>query len=93
MGIPIPPPFDSLHMIRQILKYGWLAAEAGLLLVILCVLLRTILGSGSGDFISSVAANALDFMQKVPSGTFLGIFLILILYWLIKSKDSSKDTH
>ena len=80
-------------MIRQILKYGWLAVEASLLLVILCVLLHIVLGSSSGGFIASVSVNAQDFMQKVPSGTFLGIFLIAVLYWVLKSKVSSKDTH
>jgi phosphotransferase system glucose/maltose/N-acetylglucosamine-specific IIC component len=77
-------------MIRQITKFGWHVIEAGFVLVVLCVLLNIILGRGSGGFISSVAANALEFMQKVPAGTFLGVFLILALYWVIKAKDSSK---
>ena len=74
-------------MIEQIRKIGWLVIEAAFLLVVLCVLLNIILGKESGAFISSVAANALDFLQKVPSGTFLGIFLILVLYWVFKSKQ------
>ena len=73
-------------MIRQITKIGWIVVEVAFLFVVLCVLLNIILGRESGGFISSVAANALDFLQKVPSGTFLGIFLILVVYWLIKSK-------
>ena len=73
-------------MIRQITKIGWIVVEVAFLIVVLCVLLNIILGRESGGFISSVAANALDFLQKVPSGTFLGIFLILVVYWLIKSK-------
>lgn len=75
-------------MIQQIRKIGWLVIEIAFLLVVLCVLLSIILGKGSGAFISSVAANTLDFLQKVPSGTFLGILLILVLYWAYKSKDS-----
>lgn len=78
-------------MIRQITKFGWQVVEAAFLLVILCVLLNIILGRGSGGFISSVAANAADFMQKVPAGAFLGIFLILALYWVIKSREPTKD--
>jgi len=77
-------------MIRQITKFGWHVIEAGFLLVALCVLLNIILGRGSGAFVSSVAANALDFLQKVPAGSLLGVFLILALYWLIRSKESSK---
>lgn len=73
-------------MIRQITKIGWSIVEVAFLLVVLCVLLNIILGRESGGYISSVAANAVDFLQKVPSGTFLGIFLILVVYWLIKSK-------
>jgi len=75
-----------MTLIRQITKIGWFIVEVAFLLVVLCVLLNIILGRESGGFVSSVAANALDFLQKVPSGTFLGIFLILAVYWLIKSK-------
>jgi len=75
-----------MTMIRQITKIGWFIVEVAFLLVVLCVLLNIILGRESGGFVSSVAANALDFLQKVPSGSFLGIFLILAVYWLIKSK-------
>ncbi len=75
-----------MTVIRQITKIGWLIVEVAFLLVVLCVLLNIILGRESGGFVSSVAANALDFLQKVPSGSFLGIFLILAVYWLIKSK-------
>lgn len=74
-------------MIQQILRIGWLVVEAGLILVIVCVLLNIILGKEGGSFVSSVAANAMDFMQKVPPGTLLGVFLILALYWLVKSKE------
>lgn len=75
-------------MIEKIRNFGWLAIEAAFMLVVLCVLLSVILGKESGAFISSVAANALDFLQKIPSGTFLGIFLVLILYWVYKSRES-----
>ncbi len=77
-------------MIQKLTKLGWLVIELGFMLVILCVLLNIILGKDSGGFVSSVAANALDFLQKVPSGTVLGIFLIviLVLYWTVKSKES-----
>ena len=75
-----------MNLIRQIAKIGWFVVEMAFLLVVLCVLLNIILGKEGGGFVSSVAANALDFLQKVPSGTFLGAFLILVVYWLIKSK-------
>ena len=77
-------------MLQKLTKLGWHVVELGFMLVILCVLLNIILGKDSGGFVSSVAANALDFLQKVPSGTILGIFLIaiLVLYWTVKSKES-----
>jgi len=75
-----------MNRIRQITSIGWLVVEVAFLLVVLCVLLNIILGREAGGFVSSVAANALDFLQKVPSGTFLGIFLIFLVYWLVKSK-------
>jgi hypothetical protein len=76
-------------MIQQINKIGWLAAEVGLMLIALCTLLHIILGSSSGSFISSVAGNATEFLQKIPPGTFLGLFLILVLYNLVKSRIKS----
>ena len=72
-------------MIEKITKYGWLVIELVFMLVVLCVLLHLLLGKDGGVFVSSVAANTLDFLQKIPSGTFLGIFLILVLYWMVKS--------
>ena len=73
-------------MISKLTKFGWQVIESVLLLVILCVLLHIVLGNDSGSFITAVAANATEFMKQVPSGTFLGIFLILFLYWLIRRK-------
>ena len=75
-----------MNLIRQATRVGWFVVEVAFMLVVLCVLLNIILGKEGGGFVSSVAANALDFLQKVPSGTFLGIFLILAVYWLIKSR-------
>jgi len=75
-------------MVERIKKYGWFAIELVFMLVVLCVLLSLILGKDSGAFISSVAANTVELLQKLPSGTFLGIFLILVLYWTFRSKAS-----
>jgi hypothetical protein len=75
-----------MNLIRQITKIGWIVVEVAFLLVVLCLLLNIILGKAGGGFVASVAANALDFLQKVPSGTFLGIFLVLVVYWLVKSR-------
>jgi hypothetical protein len=75
-------------MIEQIRKTGWLVVEAALLIVILCVLLNILLGSQSGVFIAGVAANALSFLKEVPSGTFLGVVLLLFIYWMFKSRKT-----
>jgi hypothetical protein len=73
-------------MMDQIRKIGWLAAEAGLLIVILCVLLNIILGSeSSGPFVASVAANANTFLQGLPAGVLLGLVLIVLAYGFVKS--------
>lgn len=73
-------------MIEQIRRIGWLAVEMALLLVIVCVLLNIILGADSGSFIGSVAANASQFLQAIPPGTFLGVVLVVILYWLVRAR-------
>jgi hypothetical protein len=75
-------------MIEKITKFGWLVIELAFMLVVLCVLLSLVLGKESGVFISSVAANTLDLLQKVPSGTVLGVFLILVLYWTLRSRQA-----
>ena len=75
-------------MIQKFTKIGWLAIELAFMLVVLCVLLSLILGRDGGGFIASVAANTTDFLQKVPSGTVLGVFLILVLYWTFRRKEA-----
>jgi hypothetical protein len=73
-------------MLEQIRKIGWWVVEAALLIVVLCVLLNIIVGNQSGSFISGVAANALNFLKEVPSGTFLGIVLLLLMYWIYTNR-------
>jgi NhaP-type Na+/H+ or K+/H+ antiporter len=75
-------------MIQRITKIGWLVVELASMLVVLCVLLNLILGKDAGGFIASVAGNALDFLQKIPSGTVLGVFLILVLYWTFRRRET-----
>lgn len=73
-------------MLSQIRAVGWFVVEVALLLVILCVLLHLILGADGGTFITAVSANTLDFLQRIPSGTFLGVVLIVMLVWFVREK-------
>lgn len=77
---------DTTAMIDQIRKIGWLAAEAALLIIVLCVLLSIILGNEGGPFISSVSENASKFLQALPPGVTLGVSLIVFLYWFVKNR-------
>lgn len=72
---------DIFHHIR---KAGWLIAEAGLLIVVLCVLLNIILGpASSGEFVAAVALNANTFLQGLPAGTLMGLVLVVMAYWIV----------
>jgi hypothetical protein len=73
-------------MFEQLIRLGWRVVEAGLVLIALCVVLNIILGADSGTFISSVSANAQHLLQSVPPGAFLGLVLILLLYWFFRSR-------
>ena len=73
-------------MIERIRNIGWLAAEFGLLLVVLCILLNILLGKDGGPIIGSVAEIASKFLAGLPPGVSLGIALILLLYWFTKSR-------
>lgn len=73
-------------MIENIRKIGWLAVEAGLLIVVLCVLLSLILGKDGGAYIASVADNTTKFLQALPPGVTLGVALIVVLYWFAKAR-------
>ena len=73
-------------MIDQIRKIGWLAVEAALLLVVLCILLSIILGKDSGAYVASVAENATKFLQSLPPGVTLGVVMIVLLYWFAKAR-------
>jgi hypothetical protein len=88
-GGAVHPPHllsDTTAMIDQIRKIGWLAAEAALLIIVLCVLLSIILGNEGGPFISSVSENASKFLQALPPGVTLGVSLIVFLYWFVKNR-------
>ncbi len=74
-------------MLTQLRRAGWFLVELALLVVILCVLLSLILGPESGTYISAVATNTTNFLQRVPSGTFLGVVLILALVWLFRRRS------
>lgn len=77
-------------IIDHIRKAGWLAVEAGLLLVILCVLLNIILGPvSSGEFVAAVATNANTFLQGLPSGTVVGLVLIFLAYALVTRRSAA----
>ena len=73
-------------MFDQIKRIGWLTFESGLLLVALCLILNVILGEGSGTFIASVAANATKFMQALPPGVTVGVGMIALLYWFVRTR-------
>jgi hypothetical protein len=78
-------------MIEQIRKIGWLAAEAGILLIVICILLNILLGSDAGPVISSVAENATKFLGALPPGVTLGVALILLLYWFITARRTGAE--
>ena len=77
-----------MRQIEQLIRIGWFAVEAAFLLTLLCVLLSIILGKESGAFIAGVADNAMHFLQTIPSGTFLALVLIGVLYaWFRARQD------
>ncbi|HUO44348.1 MAG TPA: hypothetical protein VMT94_05480 [Burkholderiales bacterium] len=73
-------------MIKRAIEIGWLAIEVVAILVILCVLLHLLIGSNNGGYVSFVYANTVDFLQKIPPGTVIGVFLIIFLYWFSKER-------
>lgn len=74
------------ELLEQVRRAGWLVAETGLLIVVLCVLLSIILGpEESGAFVASVAENANAFLRGMPSGLIMGLALIVLAYGIVKS--------
>lgn len=78
-----------MRQIEQLIRIGWYAVEAALVLVLLCVLLGIVLGNESGAFIAGVAGNATHFLQTIPSGTFLALVLIALLYAWFRARRHS----
>jgi hypothetical protein len=75
-------------MIDTIIKSGWRIVEILFILILICVALGIIIGTeGSGSFINGVLINTNAFLRNLPPGTFLGIFVVLALYGLIKKKS------
>ena len=76
-----------MRHIEQLIRIGWFAVEAAFLLALLCVLLNIILGNESGAFIAGVAGNATRFLQTIPSGTFLALVLVGMLYAWFRTRQ------
>ena len=72
--------------LTQLRRVGWAVVEAAFLLIVFCILLNIILGGEADSFISSVAGNASNFLQRLPAGVFLGIALIVMIYGLVKAR-------
>jgi len=75
-----------MKLLEQITAIGWRFVELAFVLVALCVLLSLLLGKQSGTFIASVAASTSDFLQTLPPGALVGVFLIFAVYWLLKNR-------
>ena len=74
-------------MINSIIKTGWHIVELLFILILICITLGIIVGpEGSGTFINGVLGNTNNLLRNMPPGTFLGIFVILALYHLIKKR-------
>jgi hypothetical protein len=83
IGLPIK---DT--MIDNIIKTGWRIVEILFILILISVTLGLIIGvDGSGPFINGVLNNSNNFLRNLPPGTFLGVFVVLALYGLIKKKS------
>jgi hypothetical protein len=75
-------------MIDTLIKTGWRIIEVLFIFILICISLGIILGAdASGSFINSVLNNTNSFLRNLPPGTFLGIFVVLTLYWLLKKKN------
>lgn len=75
------------HYIEQTRRIGWLIAEAGVLIIVLCLVLNILLGAASsGEFVSGVAGNATTFLQGLPSGVMAAFGLIAIAYALLRPR-------
>jgi hypothetical protein len=71
----------SFETIRRI---GWRAVELAFMAVVFCLLAYIILGDASGSFVHSVAMNAIQFAQDVPTGTLVGFALLALVFWFLK---------
>jgi hypothetical protein len=72
--------------LTQVRRVGWALVEAAFLLIVVCILLNIILGGEADSFISSVAGNATNFLERLPAGVFLGIALIVMIYGFLKAR-------
>jgi ABC-type proline/glycine betaine transport system permease subunit len=72
-------------MLTKLTSLAWSLIEILFLIVAISVLLGLLVGKDAG-YIATVTANTVELLQKIPSGTLLGIVLILVLYKYIKGK-------
>ncbi len=65
----------------------WEFVELGFLAILALILIHLLLGSGAGDYVSSVADNVTKFATASSSGL-LGIVIVLAIVYLVLRKAS-----
>ena len=75
------------EFIERLRRMSWLAVEAGLLIVSLCLLLNIIVGKDGGTFVTAVAANTMAFLKDLPAGIIAGLGLLAFAWAIISKRD------
>lgn len=75
-----------MEIINRLRRWGWLAIEAGLLVIIASIVLHILLGPEGGPFLQFVTDNTISFLNALPAGVVVGLALVVIAYLYVKQR-------
>jgi len=74
-----------MERIETVKRYLWAFVELGFVALLAILLVYMLLGQGSGEYVTSVAANVSKFANEA-STSLIGIGIILAIIYLITQK-------
>ena len=74
---------DFLEKSRRFL---WLFVELGFLAVLALILIYLLLGTNSGEFVTSVANNVTKFANEAGTPSLIGVGVILAIIYLVMQR-------
>lgn len=75
-----------MALLENIRRFMWAFIELGFLAVLTFILVHLLLGENSGEYVSLVVNNVVQFANEMGTPSLIGIGVILAMIFLVKQR-------